>query len=242
MGKYYINEYIKNITKKNSNIPEKELDDVEKELDKLANRLLEEGINPFHSNDRAAIMPQGQFDSLSEEEEHKPTIIKQDDNYQYAILLFPQNPEDSFNAMLINEEHLNYFNNKFIKYSTKDFIISSLMYYILNHDNIISDIDSEFADKSPNEIVNIIENNLALNNFKFISDDYILNDIDLIDFDTHTGLLFNENETKRIFDKEIGDNFEITFNIEGINNYISENVTSRIDGNIYKILKQEQLD
>lgn len=238
MAKYYINQYIKNIAKKNTNTTEKELDDVEKELDKLANRLLEEGINPFHSNNRAAIMPQGQFDSISEKEEQQLTIIKQDDNYQYAILLFPQKPEDSFNAILINGEHLNYFNNKFIKYSTKDFIISSLMYYILNHNNI----DSEFADKSPNEIVNIIENNLALNNFKFISDDYILNDIDLIDFNTHTGLLFNENETKRIFDKEIGDNFEITFNIEGISNYISENVTSRIDGNIYKILKKEQLN
>lgn len=232
MAKYYINEYIKNITKKNSNI--EELDDVEKELDKIANKLLERGVSPFSENPYGFVTPSIFI--------HNPpqgvqlTIIKQDDNYKYGILT----PTDTrlFYAILVNEEHFNYFNNKFIKYSAKDFIIKSLIYYSSHSKNSISLVNANDYG-SDEEIVQAIIDTLALDGFKFINNNMVLDDVDIIYLNNNTMLCFDKNETKKIFNIYLSkdDDRHIIFNVEGINKYISQVITGP-DGNEYKTVIQ----
>lgn len=228
MAKYYINEYIKNITKKNSNI--EELDDVEKELDKIANKLLEKGVSPFDENPYGQIFSKNDIDNVPQGVQL--TIIKQDDDYKYGILT--QTDESSFDGILVNEEHFNYFNNKFIKYSAKDFIIKSLIHYVSHSNKLLSLVNADDYE-SDEELIQAIIDTLALDRFKFPFNSMVLNDIDIIDLNNDATLLFDKNEIKKIFNVYLSKDSDrhLLFAVEGINNNIAQ-VTTYIDGNEYK--------
>jgi hypothetical protein len=234
MGKYYINEYIKNITKKNSNI--EELDDVEKELDKLANTLLEEGLDPFNDDGAVRIMSKFVFDDIPKPVGIQITIIKQDDNSEYAIMI--SQGKSSYNVIFVNEEHFNYFNNKFIKYSAKDFIINSLIYYATNSDKLDSLATGDY--KNNDEKTQAVIDTLALDGFKFRYDDLLLNDIDVRYLKTKNPLFFDKNETKKIFNikQSTDSDSHIEFVVESINNVEIRVTNADPYGNEYKYLRE----
>ncbi len=198
--------------------------------------MLEEGLDPFSENPYGFVGPKVGIDNMLDNIDKPVTIIKQDDNPKYGILIPPSQGTSSVGVIFINEEHLNYFNNKFIKYSARDFIIKSLIHYSSHSVDSTSlvNVDDYENDK---EIIQAIIDTLALNRFKFVFSRYILDDIDIRNLNPTVVLLFDKNESKKIFNiyQSKDDDRHIKLNVEGINKYVAQVITGP-DGNEYKQL------
>lgn len=230
-AKFYFKGLIDSSNKNSNNDTEKELDDVEKELDKIADNFLKEELN---LND-IDIVIKSNFDANPVPEGTTVTVIKEDQDSKYVILLEGESP-NSYDVIFINDEHFNYFTNKLVRYSTKDFIKAYLIYYVVfSPDNLINAIDSEFYYSTTEEA---LRETLALNDFKFLIGNIPINDIDIAVFLDGATLIFDENETKRIFNIETN-GIHISFEIEGIYDYISTYTQTLADGNRYKIIAEQ---
>lgn len=170
-------------------------------------------------------------------------------NYDYVYAERDDESETLSALVFITEEQFNYFQKSIIKTSAKDFITSSLM---------IDNLTMVFGENISGE--NDIKNKLAIDkeDFKFaIGVEYetiiytVLDDIDMSYFanrfryrDDENLILFDENETRKIFDVAVTPLSENANNKYGYlkvqkesNNYIED--TIQIGNKNYKYLKYD---
>lgn len=147
-------------------------------------------------------LPEQLMNILTEQGKVKGDI----NNFDYVIFDFDDETPIPSLVVFITEEQFNYFQKSIIKTSTKDFIISSLK--IDNLEQVFGGINLSGE--------NAIKNNLAIDkeDFKFAIGSErnetmvytILDDIDLSYYVNPYGeilIIFDENETRKIFKVEI---------------------------------------
>lgn len=223
MGKYYINQYIKNIAKRDSGEGDQvETDPIKIYLDELATKEIQNGalytdiINPevppstLLSKESYITILQNIQANISSENK-----IGDENNSEFVIIEYPDNAKDYAGVLnelyeaskyiFINEENAIYFLNKFIKVSTKQFMKSVL--YSMDFGDPTATLFDGLDINAKN-----FEEKIAINNFKFVipadlmsnNKSIIVDDIDLQTFYLLKGIgkikvVFDENEDKIIF-------------------------------------------
>lgn len=177
--------------------------------------------------------------------------IGDENNYEFVILEFPddvdissQDPTIFENSkfIFVDNENTNYFLNKFIKISAKQFMKSVL--YGMDYQNTNTLFDGLDINAKN------FEENIAINNFKFVIQlnqenvQYIvIDDIDLETFyflGNNVVCVFDENESKMIFKPikySYGPYRYIEFKFSNDSNYIIN--TQNINETNYKILERK---
>lgn len=251
--------YIKNLTnssKQNSGEgSQNETDPIKIYLNELATKAIQKGIsykdmfNP-QSGSSVIIISKGAYTTGSSEIQiNSENKIGDENNCEFVIMEFPDDadlssPEniktifENSKFIFVDNENTNYFLNKFIKISTKQFMKSVL--YSMNYQNtntLFNGLDINAKN---------FEENIAINNFKFaIQVDQenipyiVIDDIDLETFynlkhlsENKVRCVFNENEDKIMFkaiDNTYGENEEyysisFMFSSDSGNEIITENI------------------
>lgn len=132
------------------------------------------------------------------------------ENFDYVLADYsdaPEEPDDSYipTYVFMNNEQFQYYNSKFIRNSLKDFIVSSLS---------IDDIETIFnvTINDEDDIKNLLaidrndftfgfkkEASLQLNNIELVLDDIDISILTSNDVENFY-IIFDENETRKIFD------------------------------------------
>lgn len=200
---------------------QEETDEVKIYLDEVATRInSSENYGISYEAALKGFIPKEKYieNPFPEEMMKEATIKGNINNFDYVTIEFKDNDNADVPPkpmlIFITEEQFNYFQKSIIKTSTKDFIISSLM---------IDDLEQVFGGINLGG-KNAVKNQLAIDkeDFKFgiglglssetteITDYIILDDIDMSYFadrfryrDGENLILFDENETRKIFDVKI---------------------------------------
>lgn len=211
MGKYYINQYIKNIAKRNSGEgSQNETDPIKKYLNELATRQIKKGTSYFNilniEDPSPTIIDKISYTTLFQQVQaniNSENKIGDENNYEFVIVEYPDNIEDYIGNqkeifehskfIFLDEENAKYFLNKFIKVSTKQFMKSVL--YSMDFQSM-NDIFGDLDINTKN-----FEEKIAINNIKFAIGNIITNDVDLQAFYLLNGInqikvVFDENEDK----------------------------------------------
>lgn len=223
-AKFYIKNLI-NSSKQNSGEGnsnqegnQTETDPVKIYLNELATKGIEEGISYSdilnqQSGSSVIIISKGGYTTeLSEIQINSENKIGDENNYEFVIIEFPDDadlssPENIITTFVnskfifVDNENTNYFLNKFIKISTKQFIKSVL--YSMNYQNtntLFNGLDINAKN---------FEEKIDVNNYKFATpmmnngnvEFLVIDDIDLETFYALGTVLyiFDENENKMIF-------------------------------------------
>lgn len=218
-AKFYIKNLI-NPSKQNSGEgSQNETDPTKKYLDELATKLIKKGISYSDiftpgSNLDIFLINKYLFTNLLQQLQqlqiNSENKIGDENNYEFIIVELPDNLDSSdinnpttyknSKYIFVDGENISYFLNKFIKISAKQFMKSVL--YGMDY----QDTNTPFDGLDIN--VKNFEENIAINNFKFIIEigqeniQYIvIDDIDLeIFYDlSNISCIFDENESKMIF-------------------------------------------
>lgn len=261
-AKFYIKNLI-NPSKQNSGEgSQNETDPTKKYLNELATKSIKKGtsysdIFTPESNSGISLVNKDLYTNLLQELQqmqiniNSENKIGDENNYEFVIIEFPDDADFSSQDLTIFEnskfifvdgENISYFLNKFIKVSTKQFMKSVL--YGMDYQNtntIFKGLDINAKN---------FEENIAINNFKFVIQfgqeniQYIvLDDIDLEAFyflGNNIGCVFDENESKMIFQpiKYSHSPYRyIEFIFSNDSNYIIN--TRNINETNYKILQRK---
>ena len=196
---------------------QEETDEVKAYLDEVANRVKysENYDNIGYETAIRSFLSKEQFITIPYYEEMINTFIEQGkvkgdtNNFDYVYAEQDDESESINMLIFITEEQFNYFQKSIIKASAKDFITSSF---------VIDNLEMIFAEDLSGE--DAIKNKLAIDkeDFKFaiggkVNGEFaytILDDIDMSYFAGHFPfrsneelILFDENETRKIFDVTI---------------------------------------
>lgn len=264
MGKYYINQYIKNIAKLDSGEGDQvETDPIKRYLNELATKAIQKGtlytnlLNPQEVSPVTIITKEIYTTDFNSQEIqiNSENKIGDENNYEFVIIEYPDdadfsNPEnrktifENSKYIFVDEENTVYFLNKFIKISTKQFIKSVL--YSMNFENATTLFDGLDINAKN------FEEKIDVNNYKFVlpmDDDLgkyiIIDDIDLKTFYDSEGsimIIFYENEDKIIF-RSVTDTYgtydeyrRIEFIFSNNPNY--EIITGNVNGINFKSLRR----
>ena len=240
-AKFYIKNLANSSKQNGGEGGQNETDPIKKYLDELAIEPIEEDISfeNILTHQYIKILPKDTYTAgMPDVEIPIENKIGNENDYEYVIVKTPEDAtsEEDFikngKFAFLNEENLSYFLNKFIKRSVKEFI-KSYLFYLTNYAINYFPLESE----------------LAIDNFKFLLTDINSNNklvLDDIDAGRYLGmsrfnikLVFDENETRNIFEKAnviaIDDNnYYVTFNFSYDTRYEIETVT--VNGKTYKSL------